>query len=136
MGYPISSLVKGYQEKGYSDDHALVPHGLSVIIAAPAVFRFTAPACPERHLQAAEALGYDISNAKLADAGNIVADVLLKIMDDIGCPDGVASLGYSSDDIPEMVKGAIKQHRVTKLSPRPAMAEDLTEILEQSMKNF
>ena len=48
--------------------------------------------------------GYDIRNAKKADAGRIVSDVLLKIMDDIGCPDGISSLGYSKEDIPALVK--------------------------------
>jgi len=136
LSYPISSLVKGYQAEGFAKDHALVPHGLSVIIAAPAVFRFTGSACPERHLEAAEALGYDIRNAKKADAGRIVSDVLLKIMDDIGCPNGISSLGYSSEHIPDMVKGAMQQHRVTKLSPRPATADDLTQILTESIKNY
>ena len=41
---------------------------MSVILNTPAVVRFTAPACPERHLRAAQALGADVSGVALDDA--------------------------------------------------------------------
>src|SRR6478736_3249791 len=64
MSYPVSGNVKKWVADGYSKDHPLVPHGFSVILNAPAVFRFTACANPERHLQAAAALGANIAGVK------------------------------------------------------------------------
>lgn len=57
MSYPISGLNTGYHHPGYKVSKPLVPHGVSVILSAPAVFRFTGASNPERHLQAAEILG-------------------------------------------------------------------------------
>ena len=42
MSYPVSGNVRNYLAPGYVPDHPLVPHGVSVILNAPAVFRFTA----------------------------------------------------------------------------------------------
>ncbi|XP_078333311.1 hydroxyacid-oxoacid transhydrogenase, mitochondrial-like isoform X2 [Crassostrea virginica] len=136
MSYPISGLVKEFMSKGYDDDHPMVPHGLSVIITAPAVFEFTASACPERHLQAAAFLGVDITDKKKEDAGAILGDRLRQIMQDLEMPDGLSSLGYTSDDIPDLVKGTMPQHRLTKLSPKEIDEEIITGLLEKSMKNY
>src|SRR5207248_6114092 len=46
MSYPVSGNVKSYCAPGYTTDHPLVPHGFSVILNAPSVFRFTACASP------------------------------------------------------------------------------------------
>jgi hydroxyacid-oxoacid transhydrogenase len=42
-------------------------------------------------------------------------------------------LGYSSSDIPKLVEGTLPQHRVTKLSPRPAGSDDLAKLFEEAM---
>ncbi len=133
MSYPVSGRVKNYHAPGYPADHPLVPHGISVILNAPAVFRFTAPSTPARHLQAAEALGVDVSRAKGEDAGRILADRITWFMQRLKTPNGLAALGYTSSDIPALVEGTLPQHRVTKLSPRPAGPEELSRLFEDAM---
>lgn len=134
MSYPVSSRVRSYRPSGYPGDHPMVPHGMSVILNAPAVFRFTASSCPRRHLEAAEALGADISRANEEDAGKILADRLLWFMRRLQVPNGLGALGYETGDIPTLVEGTLPQHRVTKLSPRPAGAEDLAALFEDAMR--
>ena len=133
MSYPVSGHVKAYQAPGYAADHPLVPHGISVILNAPAVFRFTAAANPSRHLEAAEALGVDVSRASPADAGAILADRITWFMQQLQVPNGLRAIGYASSDIPALVAGTLPQHRVTKLSPRPATEDDLARLFEQAM---
>jgi hydroxyacid-oxoacid transhydrogenase len=133
MSYPVSGNVKSWVADGYSKDHPLVPHGFSVILNAPAVFRFTASANPERHLQAAAALGANVSGVKKEDAGKVLADRITWFMQQLKTPNGLKAVGYSSSDIPALVEGTLPQHRVTKLSPRPASPEDLSRLFEHAM---
>ena len=134
MSYPVSGHVKAYRAPGYDVPHPLVPHGISVILNAPAVFRFTASANPDRHLQAAEALGADVARARKEDAGQILADRITWFMRELNVPNGLGAIGYTTSDIPALVEGTLPQHRVTKLSPRPAAADDLARLFENSMR--
>jgi hydroxyacid-oxoacid transhydrogenase len=133
MSYPVSGMVRGYHPPGYPVDEPLVPHGISVVLNAPAAFRFTGPSCPERHLEAARFLGVDVSRANPADAGDILADHLIALMQRLKVPNGLSAVGYTSDDIPALVEGTLPQHRVIKLSPRPAGREEFTQLFEKSM---
>ena len=133
MSYPVSGNVKSYRAPGYPADHPLVPHGFSVILNAPSVFRFTATACPARHLLAAEALGVDVSRCREEDAGSILADRITWFMQRLKTPNGLRDVGYASSDIPNLVAGTLPQHRVTKLSPRPADSEELAGIFKSAM---
>ena len=133
MSYPVSGMVRSYVAEGYPVDRPLVPHGISVILNAPAVFRWTASADPGRHLEAARMLGADVRGAAPEDAGDILADTLIALMRRLGLPNGLAAVGFTEADIPKLVEGTLPQHRVTKLSPRPASAEDLAGLFRDAM---
>jgi hydroxyacid-oxoacid transhydrogenase len=133
MSYPVSGNVKNYRAPGYTTDHALIPHGFSVILNAPAVFRYTASASPERHMQAAEALGVDVARCRAADAGRILSERITWFMQRLKTPNGLREIGYTSFDIPALVEGTLPQHRVTKLSPRPAGPDELAKLFEEAL---
>ena len=54
-------------------------------------------------------------------------------MRELKLPNGLRAIGYSSSDIPALVAGTLPQHRVTKLSPRPAGPDDLAALFEEAM---
>ena len=134
MSYPVSGMVRAYNPAGYPADHPIVPHGMSVILNAPAVFRFTAPANPQRHLLGAQLMGVDISNVAEADAGQALASAVISLMQQTGVPNGLGAIGFTKEDIPALVEGTLPQHRVTKLSPRPATAAHLQALFEDALR--
>jgi hydroxyacid-oxoacid transhydrogenase len=129
-------MVRDFKPEGFPVDHPLVPHGMSVILNAPAVFRFTAVANPDRHLVAAGILGADVSRARPEDAGKILADRIVALMQRLKIPNGLRAIGYGKSDIPALVQGTLPQARVTKLSPRPADETDLARLFEQSLTGW
>ncbi|HEY3186921.1 MAG TPA: hydroxyacid-oxoacid transhydrogenase [Solirubrobacteraceae bacterium] len=133
IAYPVAGLKHVYEPPGYPADHPFVPHGHSVIVSAPAAFRFTYEAMPERHHHVAELL----AGAPIPDAGpDSLPDVLRALMRDVGAPRGIAELGYTEDDVPALVEGALKQQRLLVVAPREPTADDLRWIVNASMTNW
>ncbi len=135
MSYPISGQNPGYKHSGYEVDTPIIPHGVSVAVSAPAVFRFTAASNPDRHLAAAEAFGVDISNVKRESAGEVLGEALTKFLADLGDqPKGLKDLGFTREHLDDLVEGTIPQKRVLMLAP--GLAEELNEEREQLRNLF
>ena len=132
--YPIAGQVREYRPRNYPQDEALVPHGESVSLTAPAAFKYTFPSDPQRHLNAARMLEPD---APMRDEpAEQLPSVLSRLMRDIGTPNGIDGVGFEESDIPMLVDGTLKQERLLTISPRPVDSVCLTEIFRESMQNW
>lgn len=184
MSYAISGLNKTYWHDGYPSPHdklststsmytsikpqsfiskpkTLVPHGISVVLSAPAVFNYTARTSPGRHFHAARLLAGDLNAPAMPacekagpwlgeddaaveardgisgkDAGDILSQQLKRYMDILRVPDGLSAIGYTTKDIPALVESTLPQRRVLDLAPRSTFAEDLTHLFASSMKIY
>ncbi len=124
MAYAVAGLVRDFVPAGYDADHAMVPHGMSVIVSAPAVARFTAPAAPEKHRRAGELLDADVVPFD-DEVGDALAAALARMMRATGIPNGLAALGYRDSDVPALVEGAFVQQRLLANAPRAVGREEL-----------
>lgn len=133
MAYSVAGLVRDYEAPGYPRGHAMVPHGVSVVLTAPSVFRFTASACPDRHLEAAAALGADTRGATDADAGTILADRLLHLMKEAKIPNGLSGVGYGTTDVEPLTAGAFVQRRLVENAPLSIDRDDLAHLFSGAL---
>src|SRR5436305_13239409 len=88
---------------------------------------------PERHHHVAELL----ASEPIADPGpDTLPDVLRSLMRDVGAPRGIAEFGYTEDDVPAIVEGALKQQRLLAVAPREPSPDDLRHSVTASMTNW
>ena len=128
-GYPIAGRVTTFHAAGYPGVEPLVPHGMSVALTAPAAFRYTHRADPERHNRAAALL--DPASADRQGV-EVLPDVVRALMRDVGMPNGLGSVGFDAMDIPDLVAGALAQQRLLAIAPVPIDADDLAGIFAES----
>jgi alcohol dehydrogenase class IV len=134
MAYAVAGLVRDFRPPGYPQEEPLVPHGMSVILNAPAVFRYTAEVSPERHLEAAHWLGADVRGAAPEDAGEVLAGTLIHLMRAVHMPNGLAGVGYTEGDVPALTEGAFPQQRLLQNAPREMSRPVLSELFRGALR--
>ncbi len=134
MSYAVAGLVRDYRPDGWPSNHPMVPHGISVIVNAPAVFRFTGPACPERHRLGAEAMGATAEELDNRPPGDSLADRLEVMMRATGIPNGLSGVGYGAADLEDLVAKAAPQRRLLDNAPLPIAEAELRQLFEKAMR--
>ncbi len=133
MSYAVAGLVRDFSPMGYPKSGAMVPHGMSVVVNAPAVFRYTAPRSPERHLEAASWLGADVRGATPSDAGEILSRTLIDRMRELGMPNGVGGVGFAESDIDALVAGTLPQKRLLDNAPCETGREEVSALFRGAL---
>ncbi len=133
LSYAVSQMSRDFRPPDYPGSGPFVPHGLSVIVNSPSVFRYTAQAAPQRHLEAAQCLGEDIRDAVPGDAGEVVASKIVALMRATGVPNGLSGVGLTRDDAAALADSAIRQRRAIGNAPRDTGLDEIRGIFEQAV---
>jgi hydroxyacid-oxoacid transhydrogenase len=128
--YPIAGRVRDFHPVDYPAHEAMVPHGMAVVLTAPAAFRRTYDSNPERHRWAAHVL--DPSTDALGDERERLPEAIRRLMRDTDLPNGLDAVGFTPGDVDALVVGTLKQQRLLALSPVEASADLLAEVFADS----
>jgi 4-hydroxybutyrate dehydrogenase len=103
-------------------------HGSLNAMFLPAVIRFNAGAESIQKEKRLERMAHAMGLA----AGSDVADAVRDMNARLGLPTGLAAMGVSRDQFPDIIKGAMADH-CHKTNPRIATAEEYAVMLEDSL---
>jgi len=133
MSYGVTHLMNDITTEGYQVASPFIPHGISVAVSAPAIFRYLADAQPERHLEAAGYLGASDIDASPNEAGHVVACRIIQLMKDAGLPNGIGGVGFLEGDVKALAESSFRQKRAIANAPRVASLSDMEEIYASAM---
>ncbi|MGK0269411.1 MAG: hydroxyacid-oxoacid transhydrogenase [Cocleimonas sp.] len=133
LSYGVTHLMNDITTDGYAVKTPFVPHGISVIVTAPATFRYTAEAAPERHLEAAQFLRADMKSATNDDSGEVLAGRMIELMRETNIPNGLQGVGFGENDIRRLSDSSIRQTRAIGNSPRETNMVDIENIYNNAL---
>jgi alcohol dehydrogenase len=108
-----------------------LPHGLCNAILLPHIVKFNLDAKPERFADIAIALGADVSGLSPVEAAEKAVDVIAKLGQDVGIPNGLSEIGVKEDDIPMLAELSMKDP-CALFNPKKATLEDVISILKSA----
>lgn len=133
MSYGITHLMHDITTDGYAITSPFVPHGISVVVNAPAIFRYTAEATPERHMEGARYLLADDKGATPDEAGEVLANRLVSLMRGTNMPNGLNGIGFTEKHIISLAESSVRQGRAIANAPRESNQVDLENMYRSAL---
>ncbi len=133
MSYGITHLMSDITTEGYAIASPFVPHGISVVVNAPAIFQYTAEATQERHMQGAICLGADNKGATVDDAGEVLSKRLIELMRDTHMPNGLSGVGFNESHVKALAESSVRQARAIANAPRESNVVDIENMYSNAL---
>ncbi len=104
-------------------------------MTACADFKFTAEACPERHMDTARYLGYEGPDLvkKPSDSGKILADMIKGFMSDFRVANGLKAVGFDSSHVDKLAESAMNSVSALSLAPKEQTQSEIAQIYQDSL---
>ncbi len=134
MSYGVTHLMNNITTDGYAVPAPFIPHGISVVVSAPAIFRYLADATATRHLEAAGFLGADCWDAGPEDAGEVVATRIIDLMRATNMPNGLSGVGFGPADIRDLANSSFRQKRAIANAWKQANLVDIENIYRAALR--
>ncbi len=133
MSYGITHLMKDITTEGYPIDSPFVPHGISVVVNAPAIFDYTSQATQQRHMEGAHCLGADAKGASVEDSGEVLSKRLIELMRNTHMPNGLSGVGFKESDIKALAESSVRQGRAIANAPRESNIVDIENMYRNAL---
>ncbi|WHY74905.1 iron-containing alcohol dehydrogenase [Fictibacillus enclensis] len=108
-----------------------VPHGIANATLLPFVMRFNLPACPDKMVDIAKALGEKTDGIPVKEAAELAIQAIIKLNNTLNIPSNIKDLDVSLDVLPKLVEDSMRSGNVL-INPRLTSSKDIKEIIENA----
>ena len=78
-------------------------------------------------------MGADLDDTKVEDGGEILAEQILRMMQNTGIPNGLSGVGYTIEDLDALTDRSFAQKRLIDNGPMPISRQELRELFSDAM---
>lgn len=118
MGHPMSGLFD-------------VPHGVACAMALPVAMEYNLMAAKEKFVEIAKALGQNVANLSIIEDAFLAIKAIKDIMIDLDMPLTLKRVNINENDIPSLVKDAMKFPGMLGANPRTVTAKDMDKLFRK-----
>lgn len=108
-----------------------VTHGVSCGLVLPYIFRYSAPAIPQKLPEVARVMGLDVGNLKPEELGGVISDAILELMGELQVPRRLRDVRIPKEAVPKLADKLLSFKRLILRCPRQPSREEALRLFEE-----